>query len=83
MDTLFAGWWVAAVIVLIWVWQSVNVIKQWERGVILRLGRMLPEAKGLLLSGDGCESGGVPGRQLYVCHVAEGADHLAQRLRPI
>ena len=46
MDTLFTGWWVAAVIFLIWVWQSVNVIKQWERGVILRLGRMLPEAKG-------------------------------------
>jgi regulator of protease activity HflC (stomatin/prohibitin superfamily) len=46
MDTFFAGWWVAAVIFLIWVWQSVNVIKQWERGVILRLGRMLPEAKG-------------------------------------
>jgi regulator of protease activity HflC (stomatin/prohibitin superfamily) len=45
MDTLFAGWWVAAVILLIWVWQSVNVIKQWERGVVLRLGRMLPEAK--------------------------------------
>jgi len=46
MESLFTGWWVALVIVLIWVWQSVNVIKQWERGVILRLGRMLPEAKG-------------------------------------
>jgi regulator of protease activity HflC (stomatin/prohibitin superfamily) len=46
MEPFFAGWWVALVIVMIWVWQSVNVIKQWERGVILRLGRMLPEAKG-------------------------------------
>jgi regulator of protease activity HflC (stomatin/prohibitin superfamily) len=46
MDTFFAGWWVAVVILVIWMWQSINVIKQWERGVILRLGRMLPEAKG-------------------------------------
>src|SRR5882724_5570939 len=46
MDAFFNGWWIALVIGLIWVWQSVNVIKQWERGVILRLGRMLPEAKG-------------------------------------
>ncbi len=42
----YAGWWVGLAILLIWIWQSVNVIKQWERGVILRLGRMLPEAKG-------------------------------------
>jgi regulator of protease activity HflC (stomatin/prohibitin superfamily) len=31
---------------LIWLWNCVNIIKEWERGVILRLGRMLPEAKG-------------------------------------
>ena len=41
----FTGWFVGLMIVLIWIWQSVNVIKQWERGVVLRLGRMLPEAK--------------------------------------
>jgi regulator of protease activity HflC (stomatin/prohibitin superfamily) len=46
MENLFGGWWIALALVAIWVWQSVNVIKQWERGVILRLGRMLPEAKG-------------------------------------
>jgi regulator of protease activity HflC (stomatin/prohibitin superfamily) len=46
MGTLFTGWWIALVIIVIWVWQSVNVIKEWERGVILRLGRMLPSAKG-------------------------------------
>jgi regulator of protease activity HflC (stomatin/prohibitin superfamily) len=34
------------VIFLIWLFNSINVIKEWERGVILRLGRMLPEAKG-------------------------------------
>jgi regulator of protease activity HflC (stomatin/prohibitin superfamily) len=39
------GWFVGLMILIIWVWQSVNVIKQWERGVVLRLGRMLPEAK--------------------------------------
>jgi regulator of protease activity HflC (stomatin/prohibitin superfamily) len=32
-------------IFFIWFWNSVYVIKEWERGVVLRLGRMLPEAK--------------------------------------
>src|SRR5260221_13269586 len=32
--------------VLIWFWNSLYVIKEWERGVVLRLGRMLPQAKG-------------------------------------
>src|SRR5437764_15042293 len=31
---------------LIWFWNSLYIIKEWERGVVLRLGRMLPEAKG-------------------------------------
>jgi regulator of protease activity HflC (stomatin/prohibitin superfamily) len=44
-DFNLTGWLVGLVIFLIWFWQSVNVIKQWERGVVLRLGRMLPEAK--------------------------------------
>ncbi len=29
----------------VWVWNSLYVIKEWERGVVLRLGRMLPVAK--------------------------------------
>ena len=37
---------VAVFIFLIWIFNSVNVIKEWERGVILRLGRMSPEPKG-------------------------------------
>lgn len=38
---------VAAVIIfLFWIFNSIYVIKEWERGVVLRLGRMLPEAKG-------------------------------------
>jgi regulator of protease activity HflC (stomatin/prohibitin superfamily) len=32
--------------VLIWFWNSLYIIKEWERGVVLRLGRMLPVAKG-------------------------------------
>src|SRR3989440_12353246 len=30
---------------LIWFWNSLYVIKEWERGVVLRLGRLTPEAK--------------------------------------
>src|SRR6202451_2051637 len=33
-------------IFLFWIFNSIYVIKEWERGVVLRLGRMLPNAKG-------------------------------------
>ena len=36
---------IALLIFLIWFWNSLFVIKEWERGVVLRLGRMLPDAK--------------------------------------
>lgn len=36
----------AAFLLFIWIWNCINIIKEWERGVVLRLGRMLPEAKG-------------------------------------
>ncbi|HXZ12578.1 MAG TPA: slipin family protein [Candidatus Sulfotelmatobacter sp.] len=36
---------IGVVIFLIWLFNSVYIIKEWERGVVLRLGRMLPEAK--------------------------------------
>jgi regulator of protease activity HflC (stomatin/prohibitin superfamily) len=42
-QTLFL---VGIFIVLIWFFNSVYVIKEWERGVVLRLGRMMPEPKG-------------------------------------
>lgn len=48
MDTLefnALAWGVAFFIVLIWLWNSLNIIKEWERGAVLRLGRMLPQAK--------------------------------------
>ena len=39
------GWLVAGLVFVTWFWNSLYVIKEWERGVVLRLGRMLPEAK--------------------------------------
>src|SRR5262245_47903621 len=40
------GTFVVLAIILIWFWNSIYIIKEWERGVVLRLGRLLPEAKG-------------------------------------
>ena len=40
------GTMVVIVFILIWFWNSLYIIKEWERGVVLRLGRLLPEAKG-------------------------------------
>ena len=37
---------IAIGLVLLWIWNSLYIIKEWERGVVLRLGRLLPEAKG-------------------------------------
>jgi len=36
----------AIFIFLMWLFNSIYVIKEWERGVVLRLGRMQPNAKG-------------------------------------
>jgi regulator of protease activity HflC (stomatin/prohibitin superfamily) len=46
MEYLSIPFAVAVLIVLVWFFNSVYVIKEWERGVVLRLGRMLPEPKG-------------------------------------
>jgi regulator of protease activity HflC (stomatin/prohibitin superfamily) len=40
------GWGLALLIFLIWFWNSLYIIKEWERGAVLRLGRMIPVAKG-------------------------------------
>ena len=45
METGLTGILIALGIFLIWFWNSLYVIKEWERGVVLRLGRMLPVAK--------------------------------------
>jgi regulator of protease activity HflC (stomatin/prohibitin superfamily) len=46
MELSFYGLTIALFIFLIWFWNSLYVIKEWERGVVLRLGRMQPDAKG-------------------------------------
>src|ERR1700758_3736020 len=45
-ETFSIGTLVVVIFVLIWFWNSLYIIKEWERGVVLRLGRMLPQAKG-------------------------------------
>jgi regulator of protease activity HflC (stomatin/prohibitin superfamily) len=37
---------VVFVVVLVFVLNCIKILKEWERGVVLRLGRMLPEPKG-------------------------------------
>src|SRR6266705_4058333 len=37
---------IAVVIVLVWFFNSLNVLREYERGVIFRVGRLLPEPKG-------------------------------------
>src|SRR5665213_3257479 len=46
MDFSLYGLAIAVFIFLTWFWNSLYVIKEWERGVVLRLGRMQPDAKG-------------------------------------
>lgn len=37
---------IGLVIFLVWIFNSLNVLREYERGVIFRLGRLLPEPKG-------------------------------------
>src|SRR5258705_4712817 len=46
MDFSLYGLAIAAFIGFVWFWNSLYVLKEWERGVFLRLGRMQPNAKG-------------------------------------
>ena len=46
MDLGLTGILICVVVFLIWFWNSLYVLKEWERGVVLRLGRMSPQAKG-------------------------------------
>ena len=39
-------WMVALAIVLVWLFNSINILREYERGVIFRLGRLLAEPKG-------------------------------------
>ena len=46
MNVFWVAIGIAVFIFLIWLFNCIYVLKEWERGVVLRLGRMLPEAKG-------------------------------------
>jgi len=46
MDFFMMAVAVAIFIFLIWLFNCIYVLKEWERGVVLRLGRMIPIAKG-------------------------------------
>ncbi len=45
MDTNML-WFFAVVIVLLYLWSTINILKEYERAVVFRLGRLLPEAMG-------------------------------------
>ncbi|HLJ41854.1 MAG TPA: SPFH domain-containing protein, partial [Candidatus Acidoferrales bacterium] len=45
MDVFMLAVAIAIFIFLIWLFNCIYVLKEWERGVVLRLGRMLPEPK--------------------------------------
>ena len=45
MEFPYMGTLIALGLFLIWVWNSLYIIKEWERGVVLRLGRMQPVPK--------------------------------------
>jgi len=42
----FSIWWVAALIIGIYLLSSIKILAEYERGVIFRLGRVLPKPKG-------------------------------------
>jgi regulator of protease activity HflC (stomatin/prohibitin superfamily) len=44
--TTFQLFLIAVAIFLIWLFNSVNILREYERGVVFRLGRLLPNAKG-------------------------------------
>jgi regulator of protease activity HflC (stomatin/prohibitin superfamily) len=39
-------WLISIGIVLLYLWSTVNILREYERGVVFRLGRLLPEAMG-------------------------------------
>src|SRR3970040_679143 len=39
-------WIIGLAIILIWVFNSLNILREYERGVVFRLGRLLTDTKG-------------------------------------
>jgi regulator of protease activity HflC (stomatin/prohibitin superfamily) len=46
MDETYFPWVFAVGILLLYGWSTVNILREYERAVVFRLGRLLPEAKG-------------------------------------
>lgn len=46
MPFFFQGWMLAILVVVFYVVSVINILKEYERGVIFRLGRLMPEPKG-------------------------------------
>ena len=74
---------VVLVIFLIWFWNSLYILKEWERGAVLRLGRMIPEAKGAgLRAGVLADRDALPhpAARRDARRAAAGRHHARQRL---
>ena len=39
-------WLFGLIIVLLYLWSTINILKEYERGVLFRLGRLVPNASG-------------------------------------
>lgn len=39
-------WLISIAIILLYLWSTINILREYERGVVFRLGRLLPEAMG-------------------------------------
>jgi len=39
-------WLIGLSVVILYFWSTINILKEYERGVIFKLGRLLPEAMG-------------------------------------
>ena len=39
-------WFIGLSVVILYFWSTINILKEYERGVIFKLGRLLPEAMG-------------------------------------
>jgi len=72
---------VAAIVVVLYILSSIKIQREYERGVILRLGRLLPYAKGpgvILMFASVAEQGrGLPPQAVFFACLAFRLAHLA------
>ena len=43
---MFSAWMIVVAILVLYLFSSIKILKEYERGVVFRLGRVLPNAKG-------------------------------------